>query len=246
MNIRGAVCIVTGGSSGLGRATAEYFAAAGARVVTFDVKPPSATAEDGIHSFVVDVTDEAAVANTMDEVGERFGGIHIVINCAGMIRGHEVLGEEGIFPIDLFRHTVDVNLTGTFIVLAHGARWMSQNDPGEDGERGVIVNTASIAALGASSSAAYAASKGGIVSMALTIARQLAPYGIRINTIAPGLMDTDMFGDLPVEHVIGLREKTLFPRRLGQPEEFARLACHLVENTYLNAAVVRLDSGTTT
>ncbi|MDR5699772.1 SDR family NAD(P)-dependent oxidoreductase [Agromyces aerolatus] len=244
MELAGSVCVITGSSSGLGRATAEYFVDAGAQVVGLDLAMPADPTGERFRTIVVDITDEPAVAAAMDEIGSEFGGIHAVVNCAGMIRGAAFLDDAGeIFPVELFRRTVDVNLTGTYLVAAHGARWMAKNPPNADGERGAIVNTASIAALDSSSSVAYAASKGAVVSFGLTAARQLAGHGIRVNTIAPGFMDTEMFAGLPPERVDELSSLTVFPRRLGQPNEFARLAKELVENPYLNAALIRVDAG---
>jgi NAD(P)-dependent dehydrogenase (short-subunit alcohol dehydrogenase family) len=242
MQIRDSVCVVTGGSSGLGQATARALAERGARVANFDLKPPPSGAPAPF--FVeVDITDESRVQQAIRTVVEKWGAVHVCVNCAGIARGAKVLSEDGVFPIGLFRRTIEVNLTGSFIVLSRAAEQMALNPPGADGERGVIVNTASIAGFDASSSAAYAASKGGIIAMSLTVARDLARYGIRINAIAPGFMDTPMFGGLPPEYMGELSAKTVFPQRLGSPEEFAALACHIVESRFMNAAVIRFDAG---
>ena len=244
MLIPDSVCIVTGGSSGLGRGTAHALAEKGARVANFDVKPPSDPPNNPNQIFIeVDITDDNSVAQAVTRVVETFGAVNVCVNCAGIVRGAPVISENGIFPIDLFRRTIDVNLTGTFIVLAQAAKQMAKNSPGPDGERGVIVNTASIAAMDASSSAAYAASKGGVVSMTLTVARDLAKYGIRINAIAPGFMNTDMFSDLPPDWTAKLVAKAEFPKRLGLPEEFAALVGHIIENRFMNASVIRFDAG---
>ncbi len=152
-------------------------------------------------------------------------------------------GDNGVLPIDLFRRTIDVNLTGTFIVMSRAAEVMAKNTPAVDDERGVIVNVASIAAMDASSSAAYAASKGGVASLTLTAARDLAKYGIRVNAVAPGFMDTAMFNGLPEDWITRLVAKAEFPKRLGKPEEFGELVCHLVENRFMNASVIRFDAG---
>jgi NAD(P)-dependent dehydrogenase (short-subunit alcohol dehydrogenase family) len=244
MQLQESVCIVTGGSSGLGRGTLRALLAKGARVANFDVKPPREPLEHENHIFVaLDITDEAGVARAVADVARRFGGVHVCVNCAGIVRGAPVVGDTGVFPAELFRRTVDVNLTGTFLVLARAAEQMAKNPPGPDGERGVIVNTASIAAMDASSSAAYAASKGGVVSLTLTVARDLAKHGIRVNAIAPGFMDTEMFSGLPPDWTAKLIAKAEFPKRLGQPEEFGALVCHIAENRFINASVIRFDAG---
>lgn len=245
MLIADSVCVVTGGSAGLGRGTVEALSARGARVASFDVEPPRGTVDPArMLALAVDVADERAVAAAVEAVVERFGAIHACVNCAGIVRGGRVVDDDGgIFPMDLFRRTVDINLTGTFQVMAHCARQMARNAPGPDGERGAIVNTASIAALDASSSAAYAASKGGVASLTLTSARDLARFGIRVNAICPGFMDTDMFAHLPPDWTRALIAKTVFPNRLGTPAEFGELACHIIENRFMNASVIRFDAG---
>jgi NAD(P)-dependent dehydrogenase (short-subunit alcohol dehydrogenase family) len=244
MQLQDRVCIVTGGSSGLGRGTLLALLAKGARVANFDMKAPPTPLDHPNEIFVaLDITDEASVARAVARVVAEFGAVHVCVNCAGIVRGAPVLGEDGVFPAALFRRTIDVNLTGTFLVLARAAEQMAKNAPGPDGERGVIVNTASIAAMDASSSAAYAASKGGVVSLTLTVARDLARHGIRVNTIAPGFMDTEMFSGLPPEWTARLIAKTEFPKRLGEPEEFGALVCHIAENRFINASVIRFDAG---
>lgn len=243
MELKDSVCIVTGGSSGLGRGTVALLSAYGARVANFDVRPP-ANGDSGLATFMsVDVSDERAVADAVAEVADRFGAIHVCVNCAGITRGAPVVGDDGVFPADLFRRTIDINLNGTFFVLARAAERMIRNAPGPDGERGVIINTASIAAMDASSSAAYAASKGGVVSMTLTVARDLGRHGVRVNAIAPGFMDTEMFAGLPANWTEQLIAKTVFPKRLGAAGEFAELARHIIENRFLNASVIRFDAG---
>lgn len=244
MKIQDSVCVVTGGASGLGRATAEHLLSLGAKVASFDVNPPPERLLDsGLVSYTVDVADDAAVREAIDAVHDRFGAIHVAVNCAGIVRSTPTYGPDGVFPVDLFRRTIDVNLTGTFLVLAYAAEKMALNEPNEEGERGVVVNTASIAGLDASSSVAYAASKGGVIAISLTAARDLASYGIRVNSIAPGFMDTELFANLAPEYTEALEARTVFPKRLGKPSEFARLAAHVIENAYLNATVIRLDSG---
>ena len=244
MDIRDRVCIVTGGSSGLGRGALDTLLANGGRVANVDVRPPPRAADDERELFVeTDVSDEASVASAVEAVVRRFGAVDVCVNCAGVVKGAPVLGDDGVFPMALFRRTLDVNLTGTFMVMAYCAERMARNAPGPDGERGVVVNTASIAAMDASSSAAYAASKGGVASLTLTTARDLARFGIRVNAIAPGFMDTEMFGGLPPDWTAKLIEKTVFPNRLGHAAEFGELVRHLVENRFINASVIRFDAG---
>jgi NAD(P)-dependent dehydrogenase (short-subunit alcohol dehydrogenase family) len=244
MDIANKTCIITGASSGLGRGTAQLLRSKGAKVVNFDLKPPSGTDEDSGDLFAeVDVADETSVARGLDLAMDKFKAVHVCINCAGIAKGAPVLGDNGVFPFDLLRRTVAINLTGTFIVMALAAQRMSLNEPGADGERGVVVNTASIAGLDASSSAAYAASKGGVVSLTLTAARDLARYGIRVNAIAPGFMDTPMFEGLPTKWTDELIAKMVYPKRLGAAGEFAELVRHLIENRFMNASVIRLDGG---
>jgi 3-hydroxyacyl-CoA dehydrogenase / 3-hydroxy-2-methylbutyryl-CoA dehydrogenase len=245
MQIPASVCVVTGGAAGLGLGTVEALLARGANVAVFDMKAMADIgAGDRVLSLAVDVADEGAVASAVDAVMARFGALHAVVNCAGIVKGAPVVTEDGeIFPMALFRRTLDVNLTGTFQVMAHCARAMRLNTPDADGERGTIVNTASIAAMDASSSAAYAASKGGVASLTLTCARDLARFGIRVNAICPGFMDTEMFASLPPDWIKALVAKTVFPNRLGAPREFGELACHLIENRFMNASVIRFDAG---
>lgn len=244
MEVKNKVCVVTGGSSGLGRGTLNVLRRAGARVVNFDMAPIRGGPDDKDLLFAkVDVTDEAAVATGFDQVMQRFGAVDVCVNCAGVVKGAPLLGDDGTFPLALFRQIIEVNLTGTFIVAAAAARLMAKNQPGADGERGVIVNTSSIAAMDASSSVAYAASKGGVASMTLTAARDLARYGIRVNAIAPGFMDTAMFSGLPPGWTEKLIAKTVFPNRLGHSEEFGELVLYLVESRFMNASVIRFDAG---
>lgn len=190
MVISDSVSIVTGGASGLGRATAEALLDRGGRVVILDRNHPAMPIQDRSLFVRTDITQEADVLRAIDATIDAFGRIDICVNCAGIIQSRPVFDEDGPFPMDLFRHTIEVNLSGTFLVMSRVAAQMARNQPGEDGERGTIINTASIAALDASSSAAYAASKGGVVSLTLTTARDLAKHGIRVNAVAPGFMAT--------------------------------------------------------
>jgi NAD(P)-dependent dehydrogenase (short-subunit alcohol dehydrogenase family) len=252
MNLQGRVAIVTGGASGLGRATVEELVRAGANVAIFDVQEDKAAAlaaalGSSALPAAVDVTSEASVAAGIQQVMARFGAIHVCVNCAGVPHAARTVGrEDKPFPLDLFVRVVTINLVGTFNVLRLAAAEMVKNAPsGEAQERGVIVNTASAAAFdGQVGQAAYSASKAGIVGMSLPIARDLAEHGIRINAIAPGIFETPMVQGMPSRLQESLASMALFPRRLGQPAEFARLARHIIENPYLNAECIRLDAGT--
>ena len=248
MQLQDIVAVVTGGASGLGQATVEEFVAAGARAAILDLNRDAGAELAGRLGTAamfaeVDVCDELSVQQALDLVSGKFGGIHVCINCAGIAVGHKVLGKAGPFPLQQFRRTVEVNLVGTFNVLRLAAAHIARNEPGGTaGERGVIVNTASVAAFeGQVGQAAYSASKGGVASMTLPLARDLASLGIRVNTIAPGVINTPMFQNLPEQVVGSLVEMVQFPKRLGEPVEFARLARHIVENPYINGATIRLD-----
>jgi NAD(P)-dependent dehydrogenase (short-subunit alcohol dehydrogenase family) len=236
--VEGRTFLVTGGGSGLGAATARLLAESGANVLVADLGR-----RDEVGTFVeTDVRDEASVRNAVDAAG-GFGGLHGVVNCAGIGAAALVVGKDGQpHPLDAFRNVIDVNLVGTFNVIRLAAVVMAQNEPDEDGERGVIVNTASTAAWeGQFGQAAYTASKGGIVSLTIQLARELGRHGIRVMAIAPGLQDTPMVGLLREDIRAALEAQIPFPSRLGRPEEFAALVRHIVENRYLNGEVIRLD-----
>lgn len=243
MRIAGSTFIVTGGGSGLGRATAESLAASGAKVVVADL---GGEAPEGGRFVEADVTDEAAVRSAV-EAAEELGGPDGLVNCAGIGPPEKVLGKHGPHGLDSFTKVVQVNLVGTFNAIRLAAEAMARREPsgetfGGDGERGVIVNTASVAAYeGQIGQAAYSASKGGIVSMTLPIARELSAHGIRVATIAPGLFDTPLLAGLPEEARDSLGKQVPFPSRLGTPEEYAALALHIVENRMINGEVIRLD-----
>jgi NAD(P)-dependent dehydrogenase (short-subunit alcohol dehydrogenase family) len=230
----------------------EELVRAGANVAIFDVQEDKAAAlaaasGNSALPVAVDVTSEASVAAGIQQVMARFGAIHVCVNCAGVPHAAKTVGREGKpFSLDLFVRVVTINLVGTFNVLRLAAAEMVKNAPsGEAQERGVIVNTASAAAFdGQVGQAAYSASKAGIVGMSLPIARDLAEYGIRINAIAPGIFETPMVQGMPSRLQESLASMALFPQRLGQPAEFARLARHIIENPYLNAECIRLDAGT--
>jgi NAD(P)-dependent dehydrogenase (short-subunit alcohol dehydrogenase family) len=239
VRIQGSTFIVTGGGSGLGLATAEKLTAAGAKVVVADLK---GEAPKGGRFVEADVTEEEAVRAAVT-AAEELGGPDGLVNCAGIGPPEKVLGRNGPHGLDSFSKVVQVNLVGTFNAIRLTAEAMSRREPsGEDGERGVIVNTASVAAYdGQIGQAAYSASKGGIVGMTLPIARELAAHGIRVATIAPGLFETPLLDGLPEDAKESLGKQVPFPSRLGTPEEYAALAAHIVENTMINGEVIRLD-----
>ena len=238
MRIEGNTFLVAGGGSGLGAATTNMLAASGARVVVADLKGEAP--EDG--RFVeTDVTDEDSVRSAVEEALE-LGDLRGAVNCAGIAGAEKVLGREGPHSLDSFARVVEVNLVGTFNVIRLVAEAISGNEPLESGERGVIVNTASVAAFdGQIGQVAYAASKGGVVSLTLPVARELANSGIRVVTIAPGIFDTPMMAGLPEDARVSLGEQVPFPSRLGKPEEYAALVGHIVKNEMLNGEVIRLD-----
>ena len=238
MQIEGKKFLVAGGGSGLGAATVDMLAASGARVVVADLKGEAP--ENG--RFVeTDVTDEDSVRAAV-EVALESGEVRGAVNCAGVASAEKVLGREGPHALDSFAQVVQVNLVGTFNVIRLAAEAMAQSEPLENGERGVIVNTASVAAFdGQIGQVAYAASKGGVVSLTLPVARELAQSGIRVMTIAPGIFDTPMMAGLPEAARDSLGKQVPFPPRLGKPEEYADLVKHIVENEMLNGEVIRLD-----
>ena len=242
MEIRDAVALVTGGASGLGLATTQRLLDGGAQVVVLDLKGEEVVRElgDRARFAPADVTDEKAVTSALD-IAESLGPLRIVVNCAGTGNAIRVLGKDGVFPLDLFRIVVEINLIGTFNVLRLGAERIAKNDLiGE--ERGVIINTASVAAYdGQIGQAAYSASKGGVVGMTLPIARDLSRNGIRVNTIAPGIFETPLLAALPKEAQESLGKQVPFPSRLGRPAEFTQLVRSIIENEMLNAETIRLD-----
>lgn len=247
MEITDKVFLVSGGGSGLGAATARMLVGQGARVVIADINPAAGepmAAELGAQARFVrtDVGDEASVQAAMDVAVGEFGGLNGVVNCAGLATAERVVGKSGPHSLDLFARTIHVNLIGSFNMIRLAAAVMITNEPGPHGERGVIVNTASVAAYdGQIGQAAYAASKGGIVSMTLPIARELARFGIRVMSIAPGIFDTPMLAGLPEPARQSLGQQVPFPSRLGQPSEYAALVRHIIENQMLNGEVIRLD-----
>jgi NAD(P)-dependent dehydrogenase (short-subunit alcohol dehydrogenase family) len=250
MRLKDKVAIVTGGASGLGRATVENFARNGARVAIFDLNREAGEElaqqlGDQALFCEVNVADDDSVGAGIEAAMERFGALHICVNCAGRGGGAtKTMSRKGRFPMELFRDVININLVGTFSVLSQAVEKMADNDPDENGERGVVINTASIAAFeGQKGQVAYAASKGGLVSITLPIARDLAYYGIRVVTIAPGLFDTPILKGLSQEVKDGLARDIPNPARLGDVREFAALAEHIVNNPYLNGETIRLDAG---
>ena len=248
MNLDGTSALVTGGASGLGEAAARALAEAGARVAVLDRSADRAhevaAAIGGIASEA-DVTSEEGVGRALDAATEAHGAPRVVVNCAGIATGARLLGRDGPMPLDEFRRTIEVNLIGTFNVMRLAAARMESLEPLEDGERGAIVNTASVAAHeGQIGQATYSASKGGIVAMSLPVARELARVGIRVNAIAPGIFLTPLLQTLPEEVQTSLAAGIPYPRRLGDPAEFAQAVLFCVRTRYLNAECIRLDGAT--
>jgi NAD(P)-dependent dehydrogenase (short-subunit alcohol dehydrogenase family) len=250
MEIVNKVAVITGGASGLGRATAEALISHGAKVFILDLNESAcrqvvaALGEENIGYAITDVTEEQSVNNALDAAISRFGSIHIVLNAAGMGPPKKVIDKNGLaLPLDEFRRVIDINLNGTFNVLSKAAeRMIKQVAIDDDGARGVIINVASVAAFdGQIGQPAYAGSKSGVVGMTLPIAREFAKYGIRLNCIAPGLFRTPLADTLSDEVIAALGNSVEFPKRLGKPSEFAKLAIQMIENDYFNGEVVRLD-----
>lgn len=243
--------VVTGGVSGLGLAVARRLVADGGKVALLDVNDAkgaeavAALGEANARYFRTDVTDEAGVAATLDAARGFLGGLNVAVNCAGILGSGRVLGKEGPMPLDGFARTVMVNLVGSFNVAKAAAALIQHNEAGEDGERGVIVNTASVAAYeGQIGQAAYSASKGGVVGMTLPMARELSRFGIRVMTIAPGVFWTPMVDGMPQAVQDSLAATIPFPSRLGRPEEFADTVAFILRTRYLNGETIRLDGAT--
>jgi len=246
MNIKNQPAIVTGAASGMGAATAKALAEQGAIVALLDknAKAVEATAEQtGGTPFECDVTDERQVQSVLEAAKAKHGSPRICINCAGIAPAARIVGKKGPHPLDTFNQVIQINLIGTFNLMRLVAAQMMENDPqGEDNSRGIIINTASVAAFeGQIGQAAYSASKGGVVAMTLPAAREFANFGIRVNTIAPGLIATPMLLNMPQAVQDSLSATVPYPKRLGKPEEFASLATHIIENDLINGEVIRLD-----
>ncbi|WP_078381175.1 3-hydroxyacyl-CoA dehydrogenase [Sutcliffiella halmapala] len=247
MKIQHTCALVTGGASGLGEATVRNIVGKGGKALVLDLaeergKLLKEEFGEALHFVIADVTKEEDVRNAIDEGIEKLGLINSVVNCAGIGIAQKVLSRKGPHSLDFFAKVISINLLGTFNVIRLAAERMVDNEPNEEGERGVIINTASVAAFdGQIGQAAYSASKGGIVGMTLPIARELATHGVRVMTIAPGLFHTPMFDSLPTEARDSLGKMVPFPSRLGYPEEYAQLVQSIIENPMLNGDTIRLD-----
>ncbi|NMG27364.1 3-hydroxyacyl-CoA dehydrogenase [Aromatoleum evansii] len=247
MKIENSVFVVTGGGSGLGAATARMLVAAGGKVVLADVNREGGEAlakELGANVVFAqtDVTSEESAKAAIERAVGEFGGLHGLVNCAGIAPAEKVVGRDAPHRLETFARTINVNLIGSFNMMRLAADVMSKAAPNEEGERGVIVSTASVAAYdGQIGQAAYAASKAGVVGLTLPVARELARFGIRVMTIAPGIMETPMLMGMPQEVQDSLGKTVPFPSRMGRPSEYAALVRHIVENAYLNGETIRLD-----
>ena len=248
MELKGLTAVVTGGASGLGRATTEGYAAAGMNVAIFDLNDEAGNAiaaelGDNVVYHNVDVASEESVQNALDAVVAKFGALHVVNNFAGIGPPGKTLSKRGPLSLDIYNKVVEVNQIGTFNVARLAAEKISQHEPvNEDGVRGVIINTASVAAFeGQIGQVAYSATKGAIVGMTLPMARELADYGIRVVTIAPGLIHTPLFDTVEESYYNALKDSVVFPKRLGKTTEIADLSRHIVENDYINGEVIRMD-----
>jgi NAD(P)-dependent dehydrogenase (short-subunit alcohol dehydrogenase family) len=245
MQIENKVFIVTGGASGLGAASAELLVSAGAKVMLVDMNAEAVAAQAqrlGAQSVVADISNEAAAEAAVQATVKAFGSLNGLVNCAGIVRGEKILGKNGPHALSSFAQVINVNLIGSFNMLRLAAAAISESEPNADGERGVIINTASVAAFdGQIGQAAYSASKGAIASLTLPAARELARFDIRVMTIAPGIFETPMMAGMTPEVRDSLAAGVPFPPRLGKPAEYAALVRHIIENSMLNGEVIRLD-----
>lgn len=253
MEIKNSVALVTGAASGLGLATCKALLAAGAKVMAVDLDHARLTSEvlplgPNVRIQTVDVSDDASVQAAVAVALAEFGGLHIAVNCAGILGPCKTLSKGQLFPLELWNRVIGINLTGSFNVIRHASLAMTANAPNADGERGVIVNTASGAAWqGQMGQAAYSASKAAVIGMTLPVARDLAQYGVRVVSIAPGLFETGMSASMPPKVSQNLIDNMiLFPNRMGEAPEFAGLVRHIVENPYLNATTINIDGGART
>jgi NAD(P)-dependent dehydrogenase (short-subunit alcohol dehydrogenase family) len=247
MKANDCIAVVTGGASGLGEATVRNLVSCGGRACIFDIQDEKGEAlakELGKNAIYVhtNVADEEGTQTGINKAVEAFGGINAAINCAGIGLMGKLIGKNGPTPLDHFKKVLDLNLIGTINVTRLAVAQMMKNGPMEDGEKGVVINTSSVAASeGQIGQVAYSASKGGVVSMTLPLARECAEYGVRVNTISPGIFKTPMLASLPDQVQVALGQMVPFPKRLGNPLEFARLVLHIIENTMINGEVIRLD-----
>ena len=247
MKVEDINAVITGGASGLGKATAEIIIKNSGKVTIFDTEEEKGTQfveeMNGACDYLfTDVTNEKSIIKNLDIIKNKLGDINLVVNCAGIGTPEKILGKEGMHSTSIFEKVISVNLTGTFNVIKCAADAMKDNSPNQDNFKGLIINTASIAAYdGQIGQAAYSASKGGIVAMTLPIARELAKFGIRICTIAPGLFETPMLKGLPEKAYNSLIESTIYPKRLGKPHEYAKLVMAIYKNNMLNGETIRLD-----
>jgi len=250
MNLKDKVALVTGGASGLGQATVEAYVSKGAKAVILDINEEKANkiienlGKENVMFISTDIMKEDPVMEAINLIKEKYGQLHIAVNCAGTGYPGRILGKEAPHPLDAFQFIINLNLVGTFNVMRIAADLMDKNEPDEKDEKGIIINTASIAGIeGQIGQSAYSASKAGVIGLTITAARDLARHAIRVCTIAPGIFDTPLMQLAPDKVRDPLLESTQFPHRFGQPNEFADLAVHIVENTYLNGETIRLDSG---
>ena len=250
MDIKNKTVLVTGGASGLGQATVEAVIAGGGNAVILDINEINANklidelGEDKVSFISTNIMEEEPVVNAINEIQEKFGALHVAVNCAGTGYPGRILGREAPHPLDAFKLIINLNLVGTFNVMRIAAELMDKNEPGTSGDKGVIVNTASVAGYeGQICQSAYSASKAGVIGLTITAARDLARHSIRVCTIAPGIFDTPLMQLAPDKVRDPLLESTQFPHRFGKPSEFAELVLHIVSNTYLNGETIRLDSG---
>ncbi|MFF2445670.1 SDR family NAD(P)-dependent oxidoreductase [Neobacillus sp. NPDC058068] len=247
MKIENRVFIITGGASGLGESCSRLFVEKGAKIGILDMnedRGENLARELGESAVFckTDVSDESSVREAMEAVTSEFGAIHVAVNCAGLIYAAKVHSKKGLFPMDMFNNVIQVNLIGTMNVVRYAVQEMRKNEPDENGERGVIVTTASAAAFaGQLGQAAYSASKAGVVGMTLPIAREIGDYGMRIVSISPGLFDTQMSSGMPESFKQEVSKHIPFPKRLGRPSEYAATVSHIVENPYINGTTIMLD-----